>query len=242
LRRKRSFSYTPAYIIYKALREGTAALFLVSGRLGAGKTTYSLLILHDLYGDWDTVLDHFYYNPQDAFDKFEEFTRTCLEKKRFGKLTWLRDRITAVVFDDAGIWFSKYWHAVDPKVVLLINSIFDFIRSNVAGVIFTCPTEDILKELRLKSNYRVKVVKVRGHIREARGYFVDRTATGAAFVKKAFVDRFSVTDVPEWVLKEVTRRRFEAQLELYQAFKQRGIRAALSEELLTVEEEGGGSG
>ena len=113
----------------------------VFGEQGVGKTTYACLTAFQVYRDWDKVLKHLFFHPQPALAKLKETFKG-------GR------RIPLIIFDDAGIYLSKYTHLAVKggyTVTLNINRVFNFMRTLCSTVILTSPTPDILKDLREKS-------------------------------------------------------------------------------------------
>ncbi len=114
----------------------------IIGPQGAGKTTYAMLVLYELYGDWDEVLKWVVFDPREVLPAFKEVLR--------GQ----RPRIKAVVFDDAGYHLSKYLFLQGregAEKTLLINALVNLARTLSAAFIFTSPDLDTLKEIRKKS-------------------------------------------------------------------------------------------
>lgn len=234
---RRQFSLVASKIIYQAYVTAGYQQFLILGPQGTGKTTYALLVMYDIYRDWDTVLQHFFYDPTLAFKELKLLTQKLKSIIKTDKDKWFLKRIKVICFDDAGIWLSKYWYSINPRLVLLINSIFDFIRSNCAACLFTCPDADILKTLRKKSWYRVKVAyrkKFTHSDRVAIGYKANFSVTGRTFVRKVFEDYFKTSQLPSDVRKEVLERRFEAQERLYKIFERLNLDVEIRNGVLEV--------
>ncbi|RUM47494.1 MAG: hypothetical protein DSY37_02245 [Hyperthermus sp.] len=113
----------------------------VVGPQGMGKTTYAMLVAYEVYGDWDRVLDSLYFDPREALPRFREALAS-------GK------RIPVVIFDDAGMHLSKYLISSSREgfhLTRLLNALINLARTLTAGVIYTSPDMDILKELRKKA-------------------------------------------------------------------------------------------
>jgi len=194
--------------------------FLVTGPQGCGKTTYGLLIMYDIYRDWDLVLQNVHYDPLPAIRDLKRRLERVKSKLR-SKTGYKRDRLPVVLFDDAGKHFSKYllglgsWYYYQA---VLINYMFNTIRTVCAATIFTSPDEDILKEIRKKSWLRGEPYYIHGYEdprREIRFLRIRYTTLGFKYGKTVFIDRFRVDAIPSDVRAEVDLKRIEAMEELY---------------------------
>jgi len=173
----------------------------IIGQQGYGKTTYAMLVLYELYdGDWDKVLQHVVFDPQEILPRFKEALKT-------GK------RIKAVVFDDAGLHLSKYLiHTGEQgfKLTMVINALFNLIRTICAGVIFTSPDMDVLKELRKKSWIVGTPAAPHGKNAPYRQMLLFRKTihpSGRVYVAKIGVDEYRLDVIPRDVRKQYEEKR-----------------------------------
>jgi len=172
----------------------------IIGQQGYGKTTYAMLVLYELYGDWDKVLEHVVFDPREVMPKFKEALKT-------GK------RVKAVVFDDAGLHLSKYLiHTGEEgfKLTMVINALFNLIRTICAGVIFTSPDMDILKELRKKSWIVGTPAAPHGKSQPQRQMILYRKKihpSGRVYVSKIGVDEYRLDVIPKDVRKQYEEKR-----------------------------------
>jgi len=121
--------------------EGFVA-FLATGREGSGKTSYALWLGYLVYKDWDTVLKHLYFDPIPALKSFE-------------KAVDRGERLKYVIFDDAGLWISKY-RTYDENVKAFIE-FYNVIRTLTASIMLTSPSDEIQRMLREKAWIRMIV-------------------------------------------------------------------------------------
>jgi len=175
-------------------------LFII-GPQGMGKTTYAMLVLYEVYdGDWDKVLEYLTFDPREMLPKLKEALHTG-------------ERIKLIVFDDAGIHLSKYLWSLDKEaqqVALLMNSLFNIIRTICAGVIFTSPDMDILKELRKKSWWVGEPRAPSGKNDPRRFMILYRKrilVTGVTRVSKKAIDEYDLRLIPDDVRKEYEEKR-----------------------------------
>jgi len=91
--------------------------FLV-GPQGMGKTTYGMLVLYEIYRDWDLVLHYTVFDPRPVLYELKE----CLTTGR---------RIPTILFDDAGIHLSKYLPQIEgnAELVMVLNATYNLIRT-----------------------------------------------------------------------------------------------------------------
>ena len=137
--------YITRQVIMNYKTYGYDQLFIV-GPQGMGKSTYAMLVLYEIYNDWDAVLAHVNFDPAPAFARFKAAIKT-------------RKRVPVEVFDDAGLHFSKYliWSGEEGvKRTMLVSWLWNVIRSATAFCIFTSPSDDILRDLRQKSWVRAQ--------------------------------------------------------------------------------------
>ena len=192
------------YLIY-----GYSQLFVI-GPQGMGKTRFAMLCAYEIYGDWDYVLQHLFFDPYPAFREMRKVRHTG-------------QRIPLIIFDDAGLHFSKYLIATGREgyyKAMLINYLFNVIRSMVSGVILTSPDDDILKELRKKSWLRGQPWTVRGlfdPVREMHYYRIRLDILGRQRPKKLMdIDRYHLNSIPQDVAEEYEEKRWEAIDDLWE--------------------------
>ena len=177
--------------------------FLV-GPQGMGKTTYGMLVLYEIYRDWDLVLHYTVFDPRPVLYELKE----CLTTGR---------RIPTILFDDAGIHLSKYLPQIEgnAELVMVLNATYNLIRTVTGGVIFTSPDMDILKELRKKSWWIGTPTAPHGREHPKRYLVLYRKRimpTGHTRVYRSAEDEYWLTMIPGDVRKEYEDKRRDALL------------------------------
>ena len=158
------------YYLSKLIEEAHANDGFISafvyGPQGSGKTSYSLRIAADVYGDWNTALKHLFFYPDEVIDLM---LRT-LEKLETGE----GEKIKVLIMDDAGVWLSrtKWWEESKQEFAEL----FDLIRTVCSCVIFNSPANNIIRRVTNEIILRVKITKINPEMHEMllrQGYNVD---------------------------------------------------------------------
>ncbi len=187
-------------IVLGALKRYDYEQAFIIGKQGVGKTTYALLVMYEVYQDWDRVLHYTVFDPREVLPEFREALKT-------GK------RIPVVLFDDAGFHLSKYLWSVDrdsQRLALTINALFNLIRTICAATIFTSPDLDVLKELRKKSwivGQPVAPSGVHQPYRIMRLYRKTIMPDGRISVRYFAEDHYDLRAVPADVRKEYEEKR-----------------------------------
>ncbi len=208
--------------ILKAYREEGFVSMEIFAPQGIGKTTYALKVLHQVYkelGDrdpWGRALKMTFFDVEESI--------VLLKKANDMKV-----RIPAILYDDAGIWLEKYmWH---NQNMLAFSRLYKLMRTLASCVIFTTPSEDdILKNVRDKSWYKVKIVR-HGLTKDgkplglAKLFVYDVRKIGrqlTSTVKEKAIDQFTVR-LPDEVYEKYQQIRREKGIEpqlqkLFEAF------------------------
>ena len=165
-------------------REGFISA-LIFGSQGIGKTSYALHVAKDVYGDWDTALDHLFFDPKDAIKRiYSAFSK--------------RERVKVIILDDAGLWLGKsqWW----KKEKLEFAEFFDIIRTVCSAVIFTTPADNLLSRLSHEIKLRIKIGPISSdlyeHIKRA-GFSVDVDCH-----RVAKIYRFSLSPLFQPIIKK----------------------------------------
>jgi len=131
-----------ASLIKWAINNNGIVIAYVYGPMGYGKTSYALWTAYEVLGDWDKVLDHLFFDLDEALD----FMYRHIMRGR---------RIPIMILDDAGFFLNRLTWWEKPKVEFM--ELFNLARSIAASIIFTSPTEEIPRQLLSKTNFRVSV-------------------------------------------------------------------------------------
>ncbi|ACZ35727.1 DnaA-like protein [Sulfolobus spindle-shaped virus 6] len=194
---------------------------VIFGKQGSGKTTYAFKVARDVFWKlnnlstkddaWQYVQNSYFFELPDALSKIQDAIDNDY-------------RIPLIIFDDAGIWLSKYvWYEDYMKT---FYKIYALIRTRVSAVIFTTPSpEDLAFYLREKGWYQIRVTMVNRKTMTARAtlYSKDfgRNSKGEIVtqVKKKALDLFKV-QIPDNIYKEYMQRRRETERKLLQELRQ----------------------
>jgi hypothetical protein len=131
-----------ASLIKWAINNNGIVIAYVYGPMGYGKTSYALWTAYEVLGDWDKVLDHLFFDLDEALD----FMYRHIMRGR---------RIPIMILDDAGFFLNRLTWWEKPKVEFM--ELFNLARSIAASIIFTSPTEEVPRQLLSKTNFRVSV-------------------------------------------------------------------------------------
>ncbi|PMQ00697.1 MAG: hypothetical protein CBR30_09815 [Dictyoglomus sp. NZ13-RE01] len=191
---------TLSIFIENAYRNYGFVSAFIYGYQGSGKTTYALKTLYYLYGDWDTALNHLYFDIDKALETM---------RKAFSN----NERIKAIVIDDAGYSLIKYdWRKEHSQ---WFSRFFNLARTVVSGIIFTSiETSDIIAFVREKIMYPVNVRAIDNLRSEARGYRIYFTPLMEKYAKKVFRDIY-IRRLPQEVFEKYEKMRKEAISKLF---------------------------
>jgi len=131
-----------ASLIKWSINNNSIVIAYVYGPMGYGKTSYALWTAYEVLGDWDKVLDHLFFDLDEALD----FMYKHVMRGR---------RIPVMILDDAGFFLNRLTWWEKPKVEFM--ELFNLARSIAASIIFTSPTEEVPRQLLSKTNFRVNV-------------------------------------------------------------------------------------
>jgi hypothetical protein len=131
-----------ADLIKKAYKYDGVVTAYIYGDFGQGKTSYALWVAYNVLGSWDKVLDHLFFDPEEAV-------------KVMGEVIRKGDRLKLVIMDDAGLWLDRLTWWEEKKVTFM--NFFNLIRSVAAGVLFTTPSQELPKQILNKCMFRVSV-------------------------------------------------------------------------------------
>lgn len=194
--------------IVKAYQNYGFVSAVVFGKQGTGKTTYAFKVLRDVYYTvynlrtkdeaWSFVRNAYFFELPEAL----EMIRKAINEDK---------RIPALLFDDAGIWLSKYeWFSDYMKQ---FYKLYALIRTRVSAIIFTTPSpDDVARYLREKGWYQIRITMVNRRKKEARALLYEKTFTRnssgqiVTTTQAKAIDFFKV-DLPNDFYREYLERR-----------------------------------
>ena len=170
---------------------------VIYGMQRIGKTMYSLLVMYDLYGDWDEVLKNVFFDLEELLNAIKATVRD-FEKGRILKV---------ICWDDAGVHGSKYLFFSRRELAQYLQNLFDVVGLAVKAILITTPNPaNILKAVRDYEFYRVQVMKLNDGNRIARGYRPILLPSGTVRMLKDFEDYYNIY-IPSDVYKEYVEKR-----------------------------------
>ena len=173
---------------------------VIYGMQRSGKTMYSLLVMYDIYRDWDKVLSNVFFNLEELLGAIKETLKNFGSEKQLKVICW----------DDAGVHGSKYIffrRRIGRRLTEYLQNLFDVVGLVVKAILITTPNpQNILKAIREYEFYRVQIVKLQNGNRIARGYRPLLLPSGQTRILKEFEDYYNIY-IPDDVYKEYVEKR-----------------------------------
>lgn len=189
---------------------------LIVGKRGIGKSTYGLIVLHEIYiklgytenQAWREALNRCLFHLKDVIDFLEQSALSD-------------DKEIALLWDDTGIYASGMSYFSNFKMVERLKSVLDVVRSSLSGLIMTTPSQSgILGFLNQYDDYLVTIKYARsGYDRIATGYIRRTLPSGKRLVYKRYVDYYSCY-IPKWVYDLYNQKRKQCYSELLKQLKE----------------------
>ena len=173
---------------------------VIYGMQRSGKTMYSLLVMYDIYKDWDKVLKNIFFNLEDLIAAIKERVLTNFSTDK---------QLKVICWDDAGVHGSKYlfFRRGGRQLTEYLQNLFDVVGLAVKAILITTPNpENLLKAIRGYEFYRVAIMKLPGSNRVAYGYKTILLPSGLMRVRRVFEDYYNIY-IPNDVYKEYLEMR-----------------------------------
>ena len=171
---------------------------VIYGMQRSGKTMYSLLVMYDLYEDWDKVLSNIFFTLEDLISAIKERVLTNFSASK---------QLKVICWDDAGVHGSKYLFFRSRQLAEYLQNLFDVIGLAVKAILITTPSpENLLKAVRGYEFLRVKIRKLDDSNRVAYGYKSILLPSGKMIVRKIFKDFYNIY-IPNDVYKQYLEMR-----------------------------------
>jgi hypothetical protein len=174
--------FVMSHTIQRAWERDEFCAYLVYGVQRLGKSSYSLQVMADLFGgDWDKALAHLVFELKDLIHILEKAQRD-------------RKKIKCLVWDDAGVFGSKYLYQSDRVLVMHLQNLFDVIGVSTASLVLTTPNPlGLLRVIRMYEWNRVKIYRRDQYNgRLAVGYSSSMLPSGMRLIHREWSDRFNV--------------------------------------------------
>jgi hypothetical protein len=181
--------------------------FLITGRRGIGKSSYSLRSLHDALVEmgmsniraWDTALKSLKFTIPEVIAYLKEAVDAD-EKK------------VCLIWDDTRIFASGTQYHLNMKLVYKLSGMLDSIRTAVCNLVMTCPsTSGLLGVLKSYDDYLCKIhfSHEGGFARISKGYLWSSLPSGQKRIYLKFVDSFNCR-LPNWIYEKYMIQRKNA--------------------------------
>lgn len=166
---------------YYAVKNPEMIAGIVYGKQRLGKTIYTMQVAYDIFRDWEKVLDCMKFRINDVLMTIRDAVR--------------EDRIIPfMIWDDAGVYGSKYLYFNNKRVAMLLQGLFDVVGTAVKCFMMTTPNSgNLLKSIRDYEFYRIKITKANSEDwRTATGYANILLPSGTINIRKEFQDTYKV--------------------------------------------------
>lgn len=152
---------------------------IVYGKQRLGKTIYTMQVSYDIYRDWDIVMDNMKFKINDVLIAIRDAVRT-------------NTVIPYLIWDDAGVYGSKYLYFSNKKAAQLLQGLFDVVGTAVKCFMMTTPNAgNLLKSIRDYEFYRIKITKADDRDgRIATGYANILLPSGTVNIRKEWQDEY----------------------------------------------------
>lgn len=201
--------------------------YVIVGDEGVGKSSLAIQILNDLFKlvtddpvkRAELVMFHIFFDPVDAFKVFDKMGKD--------------DYLGAVVFDDAGVWFSGLMFWIDRTRYSLLHGLWQLARSHSSSLILTLPSLGQLPDSMRKSNFYYAAVMHGTAYRNGIWYRVvkvyKRTYSESGIYRKLYME-YKVRDIrmPDeihrvyWPMRFSFKQRWEALVKKNTSVKVKG--------------------
>lgn len=168
---------------------------VIYGKQRLGKSMYALKVGYDIYEDWDKVLENTIFTMKDVV-------------KTIGNAVKSDSVIPYLIWDDSGVYGSKYTFFTNKKTTLLLQGLFDVVGTAVKGFVMTTPNSgNLLKSIREYQFYRIKIIKANSRQdRIAKGYSTDQWPSGTLRMHNDFEDHYN-NIIPDDVYQRYIKTR-----------------------------------
>lgn len=151
------------------------------GERRIGKSVYGLMIMYQIYKDWDEVFKHIFFSIKDL----TEFLMDCAKNDY---------KCPILMWDDSGVQGGRQMYHTNRILVHYLGAVFDVIGTALKGILLTTPdSENLIKVIRRANFYKVKVTPGRHQYdRIATIYLPQRTPYEQFYLKVTAKDHFDV--------------------------------------------------
>jgi len=183
-------------------KDNGLTLFSITGKQQSGKSSYGMLILHEVYGgNVDEIMKHIVFSMEDL----TKILRAALDGG-------YRER--CIMWDDASVTGMAARWMVDPKLVMYLSGLGDTLGIATKSLILTSPSGDMVKAFRNYPKYKILIGNGRQkYDRVARAYWIGKSPMDQRWCSVEFTDLFD-TRVPWYEI--YAKKRQEISLKAVQ--------------------------
>ncbi|MBS3782779.1 MAG: hypothetical protein KGY68_09280 [Candidatus Thermoplasmatota archaeon] len=178
---------------------------IVYGKRGAGKSSYSMMTLHDVYHNgkgipedeaWEKVLDHTLFELEDIINTLIEYMPRDVEPS------------AGIILDDCGVYFSGHIYNERAKEHSILKGMMDTIRSATSSLLMTTPSrEELIGYLKNQDDYQIQIIKRNSeYSRKAKIYKKVTLPSGTKRIYKDSETPFNCL-LPDWVYEKYQDKR-----------------------------------
>lgn len=178
---------------------------VVYGKRGSGKSSYSMLTLHDVYHNgkgipedeaWEKVLEHTLFDLEEIIDKLVAYMPRDVKPA------------PGIILDDCGVYFSGYIYNDRREEHSILKGMMDTVRSATSSLLMTTPNrDDLIGYLKNKDDYQIQIIKRNSeYSRKAKIYKKVTLPSGTKRVYKEGETPFNCL-LPDWVYEKYQDKR-----------------------------------
>jgi len=193
---------------------------MVIGKRSIGKTSYSLLAVHD-----------FFVERGETSNNAWRLALECLKFSIPSVIKYIEDALSrdikkpVLIWDDARVYGSGSMYHTNMRLVQQLGGLLDVLRTAISSLILTCPSSSgMLGILKSYDDYICKIhySPAGGYNRIARGYLWSSLPSGKRLIYHKYNDKYSCY-LPSWVYNQYMASRKSAMQTLLAEIKQAKI-------------------
>ncbi len=167
-------------LTHKIIFDDSYTDVIIEGERRIGKTVYALMVMYEIYQDWDEVFKNIAFSLHDFINLLQEIRRDGLRRP-------------CVLFDDAGVSAGAAVYNLDQELYNYFKGLMDTVGTITKAVICTSPDSNLIKPLRGGNRFLLRVQKGRHRYdRIIRGYKRGRSPLDQQYCSLLFEDNIDV--------------------------------------------------
>ncbi len=186
---------------------------VIHGPPRSSKSTLALWLAHQVYGDWDKVLDAIVFNLSNLMQRIESGT-PC----RWPTINGLHMRVPLVIYDDFGVHSNKA-DTQHSSAWDIFKGGFDCIGTELGILLATMVNaEEATSQLQNKYNAEI-TVKTKGHYKYDRVDWLQDFKGFRTRMKKTWIENGTFDPIPLEIYKKYDEMRKELTKEVFVRIK-----------------------